>query len=64
MVATPVLEEDQVATAVNVCSVLSISVPVAVNCWVVPLAMLGVSGVTEIVDTEDDVNVARPDGPP
>ncbi len=64
MVATPVIEEDHVAQAVNSCGVVSISVPVAVNCWVVPLAMLAVAGDTASEDNEDDVNVARPDGPP
>ena len=46
MVATPVLDELQVTAVVRFCVVLSEKVPVAVNCWVVPLAMLGLVGVT------------------
>jgi hypothetical protein len=40
IVATPVLDEPQVTVVVRFCVVLSENVPVAVNCWVVPLAML------------------------
>ena len=43
--ATPVLDELQVADAVRSCVVLSEKVPVAVNCFVVPCAMLGLVGV-------------------
>ncbi len=63
-VATPAFEEDQVAHVVNACVVVSAKVPVAVNCCVVPLAMLAVVGSTSIDATEDDVNVANPDIPP
>ena len=49
-VATPVLDEFQVAEAVRSCVVLSEKVPVAANCLVVPLAMLGLDGVT-VMDT-------------
>ncbi len=49
-VATPVLDELQVAEAVRSCVVLSENVPVAENCVVVPLAMLGLEGVT-VMDT-------------
>ncbi len=45
IVATPVLDELQVTVVVRFCVVLSENVPVAVNCWVVPLAMLGLAGV-------------------
>ena len=48
--ATPVLDELQVAEAVKSCVVLSENVPVAANCVVVPLAMLGLDGVT-VMDT-------------
>jgi hypothetical protein len=44
--ATPVLDELQVTDAVRSCVVLSENVPVAVKCCVVPLAMLGLVGVT------------------
>ena len=45
IVATPVLEELQVTEAVRSCVVLSEKAPVAVNCRVVPLAMLRLVGV-------------------
>src|SRR4029077_14123525 len=45
-VATLVAEEPQVTTAVRSCVELSVKVPVAVNCSVSPLAMLGFGGVT------------------
>jgi hypothetical protein len=44
MVATPV-EQLQVTVLVRSCVVLSEKVPVAVNCWFVPLTMLGLAGV-------------------
>ena len=46
MVATPVLDELQITDAARSCVVLSVKVPVAVNCLVVPLAMLGLTGET------------------
>ncbi len=46
IVATPVFDELQVTAVVNLCVVLSENVPVAANCLVVPLAMLGLVGVT------------------
>jgi hypothetical protein len=64
MVATPAFEEVQVAHVVNDCVVASANVPVAVNCWVVPLAILAAVGKMSIDATEDDVNVANPDTPP
>ena len=48
MVATLVLEELQVAVVVRFWVLPSEYVPVAVNCWVVPRAMLGLVGVTAI----------------
>jgi len=45
IVAAPVLEELQMTEAVRSCVVVSEKVPVAVNCWVVPLAMPGLVGV-------------------
>jgi hypothetical protein len=44
--AVPVLEEVQATIEVKSWVVLSVNVPVAVNCWVVPFGMLGVAGVT------------------
>src|SRR6266700_2738134 len=46
IVATPAAEELQVTWVVRSCVVLSLKVPVAVNCRVVPFAMLGFVGVT------------------
>src|SRR6266568_890698 len=46
IVATAVLDELQVTWVVRSCVVLSLKVPVAVNCCVVPFAMLGFVGVT------------------
>src|SRR5262249_58538459 len=48
MVATEVVAEAQVTWPVRSCVELSVNVPVAVNCWVVPLVMLGLAGVTAI----------------
>jgi len=50
IVATAVFDEFQVTNVVRVCVVLSEYVPVAVNCWVVPLAMTGLGGVI-VMDT-------------
>lgn len=41
-------DEVQTTDVVKSCVVLSVYVPMAVNCWVVPAAMLGVTGVTAI----------------
>src|SRR5262245_53984766 len=46
IVATEVVAEAQVTWVVRFCVVLSGKVPVAVNCWVRPLATLGLAGVT------------------
>ena len=48
IVATEVVAEAQVTWLVRFCVELSEKVPVAVNCWVAPLAMLGLAGVTAI----------------
>src|SRR5215510_1342307 len=48
IVATAVSEDDQVTAVVRSCVVASVYVPVAANCCVVPLAMLGLAGVTPI----------------
>ncbi len=47
-VATPVLDELQVAEAVKSCVEPFEYVPVAVNCWVPPVAIDGLAGVTAI----------------
>jgi hypothetical protein len=64
--ATAAADEFQVTAVVKFCVVLSEYVPVAVNCWVVPSAMLGLVGVTAM-DTsvaEVTVSVVEPDIPP
>src|ERR1035441_1094319 len=48
MVATPVVADAQVTEAVRSCVLLSLKVPVAVNCRVAPLAIEGLAGVTAI----------------
>jgi hypothetical protein len=45
MVATPAVNEFQFTDVVRFCVVPSEYVPVAVNCWAVPRAMLGLAGV-------------------
>src|SRR6266581_3693322 len=66
IVATAVLDELQVTWVVRSCVVLSLKVPVAVNCRVVPFAILGVVGVTVIVDrvAAVTVSVVFPETPP
>ena len=46
--ATPAFVELQVTAVVRFCVDLSVKVPVAVNCCVVPPAMLGFAGITAI----------------
>src|SRR5207245_10552326 len=58
IVATAVLDELQVTWVVRSCVVLSLKVPVAVNCWVVPFAMLGFVGVTAIEERVAFVTVS------
>jgi hypothetical protein len=63
MAATPAVDEFQVTAVVRSCVVLSEYVPVAVNCSVVPLTMLGLVGVT-VIDTSVagvTVSVVDPD---
>src|SRR4030042_818328 len=48
MVATAVLDELQVPEAVRIFMALSVYFPVAINCCVVPLAILGFVGVTSM----------------
>lgn len=61
--AIPVVDEDQVATVVKICVLESTNVPVAVNCWVVPLAILALSGDRAIDASGDDLNAAEPELP-
>ena len=55
--ATLVSEELQVTKLVKICVELSVYVPVALNCWFVPLAMLGFAGVTLIETSVAGVTV-------
>ena len=48
MVAVPVASEVQCTVVVTSCTLLSVNVPVAMNCWLVPSAMAGIAGVTAI----------------
>ncbi len=48
IVATAVFEELQETVEVMFCTEPSVNAPVAVNCWVLPSAMLGFAGVTVI----------------
>jgi hypothetical protein len=48
IVAIDVREEPQLTDVVRFCVELSEKVPVAVNCWVSPTAMLGPEGVTDM----------------
>ena len=48
VVATEVLEDDQVTWLVMFCVLLSLKVPVAVNACVPPAVMVGLVGVTAI----------------
>jgi hypothetical protein len=58
MVAAFSAEEYQVTDVVRSCVELSEKVPVAVNCWVVPCAMLGSVGVTDKDTRTADVTVS------
>jgi hypothetical protein len=55
MVAVEIVADAHVTDAVRFCVLLSLYVPVAVNCWVFPFAMEGLAGVTAI-----DTRVAEP----
>jgi hypothetical protein len=48
MVAVAVVPDDQVTDVVRFCVLLSLNVPVAVNCCVAPFAIDGFAGVTAI----------------
>jgi hypothetical protein len=63
IVATLVLEEFQVTAPVKSCVDPSEYIPVAMNCWVVPLAMLGLDGViaTEFSIAGVMVSAANPE---
>lgn len=63
MVATPVFDVDHVATVVKSSVLELVSVPMAVNCCIVPLAMLDVVGVTAIDNRAKEVSVAVPVAP-
>ena len=47
--ATPELDEFQVAVPVRSCVLLSLYVPVAVNCWALPTSMDGLTGLTAML---------------
>jgi len=66
IVATPGLDELQVTWVVKSCVVLSLKVPVAVNCWVSPSGRLGLAGVTaiEVRVAAVTVSVVFPETPP
>ena len=66
MVAVAALEDVHVTVVVMSCVLLSLNVPVAVNCFVVPTAMLEFAGVTAIETrvAEVTVSVAVPLIPP
>src|SRR6266700_3997680 len=66
IVATAAPDELQVTWVVRSCVVLSLKVPVAVNCRVVPFAMLGFVGVTaiEVRVAAVTVSVVLPETPP
>lgn len=65
MVATASIDDDQAAHLVKSCTALFSRVPKAVNCCVVPGAILGEGdGVTFMSATEETVRVADPVIPP
>jgi len=61
IVAVPLVCELQVAELVKFCVELSENVPVAVNCFVVPLAIEGFAGVTAIDTSVAEVTVSKVD---
>ena len=63
IVATPVENEDHVANDVIICGVISCNVPVAANCWDVPLGILGAGGDTIIDSSKEVWKKAVPDWP-
>ena len=66
IVAVDVVAEAQVTEAVRFCVLLSLYVPVAVNCCVWPLAIEGLAGVTAIETrvAEPTVSTVDPDTEP
>jgi hypothetical protein len=64
IVATPVFDDVQVTEVVRSCVVLSEYVPVALNCWFVPTAMFGFTGVTAMETSVFVVVVEPPPLPP
>jgi hypothetical protein len=62
-VAIPAVDEDHDAKVVKICVFVSCKVAVAVNCWVVPLAILALNGDKAIDVSGDDVNEADPAWP-
>src|SRR5258706_4514630 len=58
IVAVATVSEDQVAVPVRSCEPPSVKVPVAVNCCVVPSAMVGVAGVMASETTAAEVNAS------
>jgi hypothetical protein len=61
MVATAAVDELQVTVIVKSCVVLSENVPVATNCWFVPLTMLGLVGVIAMDTSVAEVTVTTVD---
>ncbi len=59
-VATDVSKDNHIAQGVRSCLALFTSVPEAVNCCVVPLAMLAPAGLTTIDATGEDMRLAVP----
>jgi hypothetical protein len=58
IVAVDGVAEAHVTLLVTFCVLLSLNVPVAVNCWVAPLVMLGLAGVTAMDCSVAAVTVA------
>ena len=66
MIAIAVFEEAQVTDDVRFCVGPSVNIPVAINCCVVPLAILGLTGVTSMETSAAavTVNVVLPEMSP
>ena len=58
IVATVIAEELHVAVLVKFCVVPSLNIPVAANCWVLPLEIVGFAGVMLIDTTVAGVTVS------
>ena len=61
IVATVEDEELQLTYVVRFCWLPSLKVPVAVNCWMMPEAMLGVAGLTAMDERVAEFTVSRAD---